>query len=230
MFPPMGPDRADELAAGDTSVGFRPDSRGRRPANICGTGTHRDPPSHRRPRRWYREEVINWIIDNQLGRRNMTPEAKSYLRGKRYNIEKRQGERTDLTSPENQGKSTTAERLAKTYQVSRDTIEKDAQFAEAIDTLEAEVKQDIRQAVLKRKMTPEAKSYLRGKRYNLEKKSEGRPSGKLPQNAGETAERLGVAYQVNPATIERDGEFAEAVDTLEAVARVRPRPDFFASV
>jgi hypothetical protein len=24
MFPPIGPDRADELAAGDTSVGFRP--------------------------------------------------------------------------------------------------------------------------------------------------------------------------------------------------------------
>jgi hypothetical protein len=59
----------------------------------------------------------------------MTPEAKSYLRGKRYNLEKRQGERTDLTSPENQEKSTTAERLAKHYQVARDTIEKDGASA-----------------------------------------------------------------------------------------------------
>jgi len=27
MFSPVGPDRADELAAGDTSVGFRPARR-----------------------------------------------------------------------------------------------------------------------------------------------------------------------------------------------------------
>jgi hypothetical protein len=58
------------------------------------------------------------------------------LRGKRYNLEKRQGERTDLTSPENREKSTTAQRLADHYQVSRDTIEKDRAFAEAVDTLE----------------------------------------------------------------------------------------------
>jgi hypothetical protein len=74
------------------------------------------------------------------GRRHLTPEAKSDPRGQRYNREKRQGERTDLTSPENQGKSETAQRLADQYQVSRDTIAKDGAFAEAVDTLE-EVKQ-----------------------------------------------------------------------------------------
>jgi len=31
-----------------------------------------------------REAAITWIINNQLGRRNLTPEQASYLRGKRY--------------------------------------------------------------------------------------------------------------------------------------------------
>jgi len=48
------------------------------------------------------------------------------------------------TSPENQEKSTTAQRLADEYRVGRDTIEKDGAFAEAVDTLEAEMKQNLR--------------------------------------------------------------------------------------
>ena len=31
-----------------------------------------------------KEAAICWIANNQLGRRNITPEATSYLRGKRY--------------------------------------------------------------------------------------------------------------------------------------------------
>jgi hypothetical protein len=47
-----------------------------------------------------REDAINWIINNQLGRRNLTAEQKSYLRGKRYNQEKHQhgGSREQLAS------------------------------------------------------------------------------------------------------------------------------------
>jgi hypothetical protein len=56
-------------------------------------------------------------------------------------------------------------------------------------------------------------------RYNLEKKAEGRLSGKLPENQGETAERLADEYQVSRDTIEKDGQFAEAVDTLETEVR-----------
>ena len=40
-----------------------------------------------------REAAINWIIDNQLGRRNLTPEQASFLRGKRFNMEKKPGSR-----------------------------------------------------------------------------------------------------------------------------------------
>jgi hypothetical protein len=38
----------------------------------------------------------------------MDPEARSYLRGKRYNREKRQGKRMDLTSAQHAQKSDTA--------------------------------------------------------------------------------------------------------------------------
>ncbi len=36
-----------------------------------------------------RNAAHDWIISNQLGRRNLTPEAVSYLRGKKYNLQKR---------------------------------------------------------------------------------------------------------------------------------------------
>lgn len=35
-----------------------------------------------------RSEAVNWVISNQLGRRNLIPEDASYLRGKRYEAEK----------------------------------------------------------------------------------------------------------------------------------------------
>lgn len=35
-----------------------------------------------------RFEVLSWICNNQLGRRNLTPENKKYLIGKRYEAEK----------------------------------------------------------------------------------------------------------------------------------------------
>jgi hypothetical protein len=45
-----------------------------------------------------------WIIANQLGRRNLTPEQISYFRGKQYEMQKRQGKRTDVTSDQNEQK------------------------------------------------------------------------------------------------------------------------------
>jgi hypothetical protein len=35
------------------------------------------------------QDEIGRMIDHQLGRRHMTPEPKSYLCGKRYNLEKK---------------------------------------------------------------------------------------------------------------------------------------------
>jgi hypothetical protein len=110
----------------------------------------------------------------EWGCRNLDPEARSYLRGKRYNLEKRQdgGHGDQKSAPENQG-PTTAQRLGDQYGVSRDTIERDGAFAEAVDTLEQQVRQD-----------------LRGQRYNREKTAGHGQSG--DQNDTQTtAQRLG---------------------------------------
>src|SRR6516162_1887874 len=85
-----------------------------------------------------REAAADWIDANQLGRRNLTPDQYSLFRGRRYKRLKRQGERTDKTSPQNEEKSsTTAERLAVQHGVSRPTIERDGQFADAVATVKS---------------------------------------------------------------------------------------------
>ena len=78
-----------------------------------------------------REDATNWIIDNQLGRRNLTPDQMALLWGRRYNAEKRQGARTDLTSGQS-GQKSTAEWLAQQAGQSERTIRRYAQYADGV--------------------------------------------------------------------------------------------------
>lgn len=83
-----------------------------------------------------REDAADWIDRNQLGRRNLNPDQYSLLRGRRHLRAKSQGKRTDKTSAQNEQKSSdTAERLAKEHGVSRATIVRDGQFAEAVEVI-----------------------------------------------------------------------------------------------
>jgi hypothetical protein len=70
--------------------------------------------------------AMNWIINNQLGRRNVTPEQASYLRGKRYNMEKVsepfKGNQYTGGRDQNDPQQKTAARLADEYGVSEPTI------------------------------------------------------------------------------------------------------------
>ena len=97
------------------------------------------------------ESAKAWMIANQLGRRNLTPEQMRYFRGEQYNLQKRQGKRTDLTSHHHDGKSqTTAQALADRHKVGKATIERDAAYARAVDTIAEAVGPEIRQAILAR--------------------------------------------------------------------------------
>jgi hypothetical protein len=82
---------------------------------------------------------MNWIINNQLGRRNVTPEQASYLRGKRYNMEKVsepfKGNQYTGGRDQNDPQQKTAARLADEFKVSEPTIKRDGKFAAAVDTL-----------------------------------------------------------------------------------------------
>ncbi|MEN7550436.1 ParB N-terminal domain-containing protein [Rapidithrix thailandica] len=86
------------------------------------------------------QEVKDYMIDNQLGRRNLTPEQASYLRGLKYNREKLEKGKYDRdkykgqNDPYDEGIST-SERLAKEFNVSEKTVKRDAQYAAGLDKI-----------------------------------------------------------------------------------------------
>lgn len=83
-----------------------------------------------------RDAAIDWILRNQLGRRNLHPDAASLMRGRLYNRQKQPvggqipGTRVDQSDP-----PSTAERLSVELGVSAPTIKRDGKFADAVDAL-----------------------------------------------------------------------------------------------
>ena len=73
-----------------------------------------------------------WIIKNQLGRRNLTEQEASYYRGKLYSARKQQGIRTDLTSCQNGKKLNTTKEISDQYGVSERTVIRDDQFSQRV--------------------------------------------------------------------------------------------------
>jgi len=80
------------------------------------------------------EAAADWIDKNQLGRRNLTPDQASLLRGRRYNRAKKAhgGDRKSKDQNDLLIEST-AVRLAKQHGVSAPTIKRDGQFASAVE-------------------------------------------------------------------------------------------------
>jgi len=86
------------------------------------------------------EAVKDWMINNQLGKRNVTDEIKSYLRGKQYNREKdknnfKGNQHTEKEGEEQNLKLKTHERLAEEHKVSAKTIQRDEKYVIGLDTL-----------------------------------------------------------------------------------------------
>ncbi|GAB4200405.1 MAG: hypothetical protein OHK0057_31960 [Thermoflexibacter sp.] len=86
-----------------------------------------------------KEEAKDWMILNQLGKRNVTEEAKAYLRGLQYKQEKKRigGSGVNQFNKDQFAKDAerTAERLASQHKVSEKTIRTDEKFAEVIDKI-----------------------------------------------------------------------------------------------
>ena len=90
-----------------------------------------------------REQLIQWVIDNQFGRRNLTEERKAYYRGKEYlNSKKVVGKPSD-NSPTVGELGGTAKKVAEKHGVSHGTVENDAKFAEAVDGLKDREKEAV---------------------------------------------------------------------------------------
>lgn len=88
-----------------------------------------------------REDVIIWICANQNARRNITPEQKAYLLGKRYEAEKKKSagrpgklvQSEPISSP-----NTTAKRIAAEIDAGISTVKRAADFSRAVDALAAD--------------------------------------------------------------------------------------------
>jgi len=94
-----------------------------------------------------KEAAKEWIIANQLGRRNLTPEAVSYLRGKLYESRKLShgGYRKSSAHFEH---LKTDEEIGKEYGVGSATVRRDAEFANAVDKVADEVGEEAKNAIL----------------------------------------------------------------------------------
>lgn len=116
------------------------------------------------------EAVKAFMVDNQLGRRNLTPEQTSYLRGMKYlNLKQNKGKYDRLEHKDQNGlydenigesteqnhkdqnglyaqttkKQTTAEQLAEEFNVGQTTIKRDAEFAQGLEKLSPELKTSV---------------------------------------------------------------------------------------
>lgn len=85
------------------------------------------------------EKVKDYMIDFQLGRRNLTPEQMSFFRGLRYNREKGGKGKYDRE----EGGFDISRQLAEEYKVSQRTIKNDGNFAKGIAKLTPELQQQV---------------------------------------------------------------------------------------
>ena len=87
------------------------------------------------------DAAMDWIDANQLGRRNLTPDQQSVIRGRRYNrIKKTKAEAGSIGGSSRAGdkvaSAKTAAVIAKQHGVSARTVIRDGKRAEALDKLE----------------------------------------------------------------------------------------------
>jgi len=87
-----------------------------------------------------REEAIDWICANQLGRRNISLETRKYLIGKRYEMEKIISKKCNphgrnQYSPPKVYEADTASRLGEEYNIARGTVRKYAYYSRTVDKL-----------------------------------------------------------------------------------------------
>lgn len=90
-----------------------------------------------------RYEAIVWICRNQLGRRNLTDEQKTYLIGKQYEAQKQtqafkgnQYTKSGDTDNQHHQKLRTVDKVAKEHNVAADTVQRAEKFAKGIDEAE----------------------------------------------------------------------------------------------
>jgi len=135
------------------------------------------------------ESAYSWIVSNQLGRRNLTPEAMSYLRGKLYNLEKQTDRRKNLTGGQNDPKLDNLTGGQNGHQLDEENLI-GGQNGHQLD-----------------------EENLIGGQSDHQLEAENLVGGQSDHQL-KTASKIAQRYKVGERTIRRDAKFAEAVDNL----------------
>jgi hypothetical protein len=81
------------------------------------------------------DEVKVWMVENQMGRRNLSADQMSYYRGLKYlSLRKKKGGYENVKS-KGQNDTSTSEFLANHFNVSESTVKRDAKFAEGLNII-----------------------------------------------------------------------------------------------
>ncbi len=81
------------------------------------------------------EQAKVWMLNNQLGRRNLTGDQMSYYRGLKYESLKKQKGGIQSALSKGQNVHLTSERLAEEFRVNERTIRRDAKFAQGLELI-----------------------------------------------------------------------------------------------
>lgn len=154
-----------------------------------------------------RDAAADWMDANQLGRRNLTPDQASLLRGRRYNRAKRQGARTDLAPSDKMSEGRTAELLAQQHGVTSRTIERDGQFASAVEKAKAVVP-DLEQRIARGTDAPAKAAVVK--------------AAKILETAPEKAEAI-LRGEIKTADVIREQKRDEIKQRLESVEAIQAK-------
>lgn len=89
-----------------------------------------------------RELAKNWVVDNQLARRNLTDEQRTYFMG--VDFLRAQAKKLDQIDPPAKGEPTSAEDIGKKHGgASKATVHRAARFAKGVDALPPEEQQKV---------------------------------------------------------------------------------------
>jgi N6-adenosine-specific RNA methylase IME4 len=95
-----------------------------------------------------RDAAKEWILVNQLGRRNLTEQEASYYRGKLYESRKLNHGGDRKSTGNNFPLKNTADTIGDEYGVTGRTVKNDAQFSKAVDKVAIEIGEEAKQAIL----------------------------------------------------------------------------------
>lgn len=90
-----------------------------------------------------RNQAKIWIIANQLGRRNLSREQKSYLLGTQYNLEKKDRGGDQKSKGQNVSLIQIAPKIAKEHHVNPKTVQRAGKFAQSVDKMTPQERRDV---------------------------------------------------------------------------------------